>query len=173
MGKKTTKFIEDIDSKQTACKKAMEEYILSCEECVALDVRSYNAGERMKARLKAIAEQHKNDVKAINQALSLDAEYKQAQKEHNELEVQGWKICRKRDLANNAISDYMDQIEKALTSFETFINKKAKSKNPFKSKKSIPAARDFIEASQTFLENSRAFFKSIGGFVWNVTPERN
>jgi hypothetical protein len=172
MGKKTTKFIDDIDSKQDACKKAMEEYIVCCEECTALDVRSYNAEERMKARFKVIAPQHKNDVKAINQALSVDPEYIQAQKEHNELEREAWRICRKRDLANNAISDYMDQIDKTLTTFETFINKKAKSKNPFKSKKSIPAARDYIDASKTFLENSRAFFKSIGGFIWNVTPDR-
>jgi uncharacterized protein YchJ len=172
VGKKTTKFIEDIDSKQTACKKSMEEYILCCEECAALDARSYNAQERMNSRFKAIAAQYKNDVQAINKALSVDPEYKQAEKEHNDLDREAWKICRKRDLANNAISDYMDQIDRALKAFETFINKKAKSKNPFKSKKSIPAARDFIEASKTFLENSQAFFKSIGGFIWNVTPER-
>jgi hypothetical protein len=166
MGKKTTKFINDIDSHQTACKKAMEEFILCSERYKELEVRLDKARERMVRRFSEVGSQSKsNDRTTINQALANDGEYVQAQKEYEDLHRESTGTLLKRSQAHNEIRSCIETIDGALQVFETYINKKAKSKNPFKSKKSIPAAKDYIEASKAFVENSREFFKSIGGSV--------
>ena len=164
MGKKTTKFINDIDGGQNACKKAMEEFILCSERFRELEVRLDKARERMVRRFTEVGSQCKsNDRATIDQALANDGEYLQAQKEYQDLHQESSGILLKRSQAHNEIRNCIKAIDDALQVFETYINKKAKSKNPFKSKKSIPAARDYIEASKTFVEGSREFFKSIGG----------
>ena len=166
MGKKTTKFINDIDSRQTTCKKAMQEFILCSEQYKDLEVGLGKARERMVRRFTEVGTQCKsNDRATVDQALANDGEYVQAQKEHEDLyrESEGTRL--KRSQAHIEIKNCIEKIDSALQVFETYINKKAKSKNPFKSKKSIPAARDYIEASKTFVESSQEFFKSIGGSV--------
>src|SRR5262245_10886880 len=168
MGKKTNKFISDIDTHQMECKKYMEQWILYSEKCAEIDVKHYDATQRMVARLKELRDQYKNDIPALNQALGKDTVYAESSQEVEELNHQADAAVKKRNVANNEIYNRLERIDSALGSFEAYINKKAKSKNPFKSKKSIPAARDYIDASKTFLENSRAFYKSIGGFVWFV-----
>lgn len=163
MGKKTTKFIADVVEQQDACKTNMESYIKSGEDSARLEPLADKLVEACIKRYNELLLANGKDLEKARQAICVDPEYCEHEKQSDALGMALHKLKTTRSRSKDSISTALAKMKSKLDEFDKYIAKKKKSKNPFKSKKSVPAAEDFIAASRTFHENTSTYLKSIGG----------
>jgi hypothetical protein len=123
MGKKTDKFMSDLIKAGDDCEDLLTQLVHVHEEMLANN-----------------AEWDKNVSNPNSPA------FKKVQTDREQIFDRGKPLCDKLQAALNNLSP-------VLSAFRTYIDKKAKSKNPFKSKKSLPAAQDTIKVYTEFHKN--------------------
>jgi hypothetical protein len=163
MGKKTSKFIAAIEDLQKQCKTQMEGYIKTGEESVRLEPLADQLVAACIKRFNDLLVANGKDRERARQAICVDPEYLEHEKQSDALGLRLTKLKKERSQAKDGIFNALAKMTPKLDEFEKYIAKKEKSKNPFKSKKSVPAAKDFIAASRLFHEHWSEYLKSIGG----------
>lgn len=163
MGKKTTKFIAAVQELQTECKTQIENYLNSISETAKLEPLADRMVQQCIERYNELLKQNNNDKEKVAHLLSTDPEYLRREKESDSLGMKLYELKRARSRAKDGLFNALSKLDHKLGEFDKFIAKKQKSKNPFRSKKSLPAAKDFVAASRVFQENTEEYFRSIGG----------
>lgn len=163
MGKRTTKYIAAVEEQQTACKTQIDNYLKASAEDARLAPIGYALADKCTERFDQLMKLHKRDLKIVQPLMFTDPVYVKYDKMGEELTVK-WNAERKKmRTARNELFNALHRMNAKLLEFETFVAKKEKSKNPFKSKKSLPAAKDFIAASRVFHQNTQKALNDFGG----------
>jgi hypothetical protein len=146
MGKKTDKYMSDLSALGNTCKGRLQDLV---QIAMAMDKNGvlwdkvafpysnyYNKlhGQGMTT----------DDQKAKDPNFKKLAEaYEKVQAERDGIWAQGKQQCR-------VLQDDLNKMNTVLGDFARFVDKKAKSKNPFKSKKSLPVAQETVKKYQAF-----------------------
>jgi hypothetical protein len=123
MGKKTDKFTSDLTK--------------FGDECEGILTKLVQAGDEMAANSDEWDKYRSN----YN-----DPGFEKVRTDREEIWERGMQLCRD-------LHDAAHKLNLVLSEFRTYIQKKEKSKNPFKSKKSLPAAKDTIRVYDGFYQN--------------------
>lgn len=136
MGKKTDKYIKDISA-------ASEKCIRTCKTLQQLSELMDKNGDKwtdqVKREMVQLGDWEKHPV-AIERA----------------------KIWEKGMQLKRQLQDEANAMGHALSDFRKFIQKKEKSKNPFKSKKSLPAAKEMIKLFESVQGEFRTVISKMG-----------
>lgn len=157
MGKKTTKMINECEEFMTECKQHIDDYFTNYDAFEKLLPTCQSFAAPLTKRYNELLVIHKKDLEATRQSLFTDPEYLRIDAEADKVLVQTNAAEKGFNDAKRELGISLGKLDRKLQVFETFITKKAKSKNPFKSKKSIPAAKDFITAAREFHANTLKF----------------
>jgi chromosome segregation ATPase len=153
MGKKTNNWIKQLNKLAGECDEHLQ--------------RIYAIAERMgevKKELVDLEHAHNKRTHEIDPMASTqhekeimnDPEIKRIEKELDTIGKDFGSLMGDKSRAQEQLKGKAIEFKGILTEFSTYITKKEKSKNPFRGKKSVPAAKQYIAQGEDFLDVLRS-----------------
>jgi hypothetical protein len=102
---------------------------------------------------KAVKESKDIDKEVINKDPATDDDWNRMEKAHT----------RMMDLCNKQLEPLNKQVTELTDKFETYLKKKEKSKNPFKTKNSLPAAKCLVAEARRIITSNTAVIRRAKG----------
>lgn len=170
MGKKTDKFIADLQKLLEDCETPIAEFSRICTEMNRLQKRLAEISDADSERRRELSGQA-NDGRqgqegVTNQSLELeelyttDPQLKAYDDELTLLNPQFLTLLSRKNTSKTTLKNAIRPFKETLDEFSTYITKKEKSKNPFRGKKSLKSAKDFIKQMDDMLDGLRTLANS-------------
>lgn len=150
MGKKTDKFSTDLRNLLSACSAPAHELHVLGKQLTVLHGRLQQLEKLHNQRCKQIdpegTTQYEREIAADSVIKKIDAQIDKLNPQFMKL------MLRKREVKGD-LKRLAKQVDKKADEFRAFLLKKSKSRNPFKSKKSLPGAVKFLNQVDSFVDD--------------------
>ncbi len=160
MGKKTDKFIADLQKMGDACEGSITEM---SQLAVQMDANGQQWDKYSGAYLTHFNRLYSQGIKDIAEMLK-DAEFKRAYEPFHSVEVEREQVWTAGKKAKFKLGNDLSAMSRVISEFSRYIDKKSKSKNPFKSKKSLPAAKETLRVYEEFHRAAYGALEKLGRY---------
>ncbi len=165
MGKTTDAYMTAIDKLNDSCLAAFKVLLGNADalqNVVSAMARNY---DDQNARIRAVIGVDPGKVHKLTQeqeqAANEDAQSARLGREAESLFGQKVDLQKAKKTADDECCDLVNDLSRKVEEFRTYVKKKEASKNPFKSKKSLPAAREFLKKAEDTVDEVIKVTKSL------------
>lgn len=148
MGKKTEKWIKQLNSLVDDCDNLYQK-LTGIVGALAI-VREESA-DLARAHSKRVNEIDPNGTTQHEDEISNDPEIQRINNELDSVNKDFSNLLREKSKTKQSLGAKANEFKGVLIEFNTYIVKKEKSKNPFRGKKSVPAAKEYIATGTELL----------------------